>query len=129
MTATLKLPHRLVLFAGIGIAAASVHIFVVFNLVSFMQLSPLVANVFAFLIAFNISFIGHKYLTFHQLDGEKQLSLPHFFLVASSAGIINEVLYFLLLEYTGINYLISLILVLGLVAIYSFILSRFWACR
>lgn len=124
-----KVSNQLFFFLGIGAAAALTHILAVLQLVSFFKFEPLVANVIAFFIAFNISYLGHKYLTFSQLHDQKQLSLPHFFLVASSAGVINELLYFFLLNFTTINYLFSLILVLGLVAVYSFILSRFWACR
>lgn len=129
MTAQLKLRYRLIYFAAIGGSAALIHLFVVFNLVNFLQIQALTANVFAFLIAFNVSFLGHKYLTFARLHDEKILSLPHFFLVAASAGIINEMLYFLLLRYTTLNYLFALFLVLGLVSVYSFTISRFWACR
>ena len=129
MTTSLKLPHRLIYFGVTGISAAAVHILTVLALVTYMESKPLIANVFAFLLAFNVSFFGHRYFTFAKLHNQKQLSLPHFFLVASSAGIINELLYFLLLDYTPLNYLMSLIIVLGLVSVYSFILSRFWACR
>lgn len=124
-----KLSNQLFFFLAIGASSALVHIVTVLNLVSYAQLSPLLANIFAFLIAFNVSYLGHKYLTFAGLENSKQLSLPHFFLVASSGGIINECLYYALLHYTQLNYLIALVLVLGLVAVYSFILSRFWACR
>jgi putative flippase GtrA len=129
MTTQLKLKHRLLYFAGIGCTAAGVHLFIVFNLVHFLHIHALIANVFGFLIAFNISFVGHKHLTFSQLDDQKILRFPHFFLVASTGGIINETLYFLLLRYTTLNYLFALILVLGCVSIYSFTVSRFWACR
>lgn len=124
-----KISNQLFFFISIGASSALVHIVTVLNLVTQLALSPLLANIIAFLIAFNVSYIGHKYLTFSELDNHKQLSLPHFFLVASSGGIINEGLYYLILHYTHINYLIALVLVLATVAIYSFILSRFWACR
>src|SRR5580704_12729023 len=100
MTTLPKLTRRLIYFTAIGISAALIHILTVLCLVKYVQFSPLIANVFAFLLAFNLSFLGHKYLTFSNLHDQKELSLPHFFLVASSAGIINELLYFLLLEYT-----------------------------
>ena len=124
-----KPAQQLVFFSGIGGSAALAHLLIVLNLVSYLQIDPLVANIIAFFIAFNISYFGHKYLTFAEIENQKQLSLPHFFLVASSAGVLNELLYFLLLNYTAINYLLALTLVLGLVAVYSFFLSRFWACR
>jgi putative flippase GtrA len=124
-----KTRQQLVFFTGIGGFAAIVHLTLVFNLVTYLQLPPLVANVFAFLVSFNISFLGHKYMTFSGMPDNKQLQLPHFFFVATSAAVLNEVLYYLLLEYTSLYYLPALVLVLGLAAIYSYCLSRFWACR
>lgn len=129
MMALPKQTQQLVLFSGIGVSAAAVHVLVVLTLVTYLDLEPLIANVFAFLLAFNISYLGHRYLTFAALDQQKKLSLPHFFIVASSAGLINELLYFLLLHYTSINYLLALTTVLGLAAVYSYTLSRCWACR
>lgn len=129
MIPPIKLTHRLLYFGLIGAIAALVHILTVMVLVTYEDFSPLTANIIAFLLAFNVSFLGHRYLTFSNLHDQKELSLPHFFLVAASAGIMNELLYFLLLEYTVLNYLIALILVLGMVSIYSFVISRFWACR
>lgn len=128
-TATFKLSQRLIYFISIGGTAAITHLLVVYYLVNNQLFYPLIANIIAFLIAFNISFIGHKYLTFSQLHDEKQLKLPHFFLVATSAGLLNEFLYYLLLKLTELNYLFSLILVLGMVSIYTYVVSRFWACR
>jgi len=124
-----KFQQELVFFSSIGIAAALTHVFIVLYLVDYFQLQPLGANIVAFFIAFNISYLGHKHLTFAHTKNNKQLSLPHFFLVASSAGVLNESCYFLLLTYTNINYLLALVIVLGFVAGYSFLLSRFWACR
>ena len=129
MTVAPRLSHRLFYFVGVGGSAALVHLCIVFTLVGLLHFGPLIANVIAFLFAFNVSFLGHKHLTFSQLKNQKELKLPHFFLVASSAGVINECLYFLLLRYTTLNYLVALILVLGLVSSYSFVLSRSWACR
>lgn len=129
MNTSLNLKHRLFYYVGIGTTAASTHILIVFLLVKYAGFYALAANIFAFLIAFNVSFFGHKYLTFSHLHDEKTLSLPHFFLVAISAGVLNEGLYFLALRCTQLNYLFSLGLVLVLVAIYTFLLSRYWACR
>ncbi|MGC1182969.1 GtrA family protein [Legionella sp.] len=128
-TTSLKLKHRLIYYAGIGCCAALVHLTIVFLLVNYAHFPALVANIFAFFTAFNVSFFGHKYLTFSQLHDKKILSLPHFFLVAISAGAINEALYFLVLRLTHLNYMLALILVLSIVSIYSFFLSRYWACR
>jgi putative flippase GtrA len=124
-----KLSSRLICFGGIGSLAAIIHLFAVFNLVNYLHVQALGANIIAFLLAFNVSYLGHKYLTFSQLNDEKTLSLPHFFLVATSAGIMNEFLYFILLRFTSLNYLFALFIVLACVSVYNFSLSKLWACR
>lgn len=129
MTKPHNLSHRLLYFGLIGISAASVHLLTVLILVTYLHFPPLIANIFGFLFAFCLSFCGHKYLTFAKLQDNKQLRLPHYFLVASSAGIMNELLYFFVLHYTPLNYLVALTLVLATVSVYSFLMAKLWACR
>jgi putative flippase GtrA len=121
--------NSVLLFTAVGLSATVTHLLVVFILVHSYAFPPLFANIIAFLVAFQISFIGHKYLTFSGLFTERSLQLPHYFAVAMSAGIMNEFLYYLFLRFTHLNYFISLIIVIGLVAVYTYILSRNWACR
>lgn len=125
MTASLKINRQLARFLFIGALAALTHV----GIVAYLDFDPLLSNVIAFLIAFNVSFLGHKYLTFSRLNNQKKLKLPYFFLVAISALLFNESLYFLLLRFTTLHYLFSLLLVLSTVSVYTFVLSRFWACR
>lgn len=115
-------------FIGVGGFAALVHLSIVLACVSLFAISPLLANVLGFLMAFQVSFLGHKYLTFASLN-QKRLSLPHFFIVAATAGLLNEGLYFVFLQYTVLNYLQALIAVLAMVSVFTFVMSRFWACR
>lgn len=129
MTKPHKLSRRLLYFALIGTSAASVHLLTVLLLVSYCSFTPLIANIFGFLIAFCLSFIGHRSLTFARLQNEKHLSLPHYFLVACSAGGMNELLYFFVLHYTHLNYLVALTLVLATISVYSFLMAKLWACR
>lgn len=120
-------PHQPLYFILIGGLAALVHLSLVYMLVSLWQWPPLLANIFGFLLAFQVSFLGHRHLTFGQQADQKKLRMPRFFLVAGSAGLLNECLYFILLHYTPIPWLPALILVLGLVAIYTFISARIYA--
>lgn len=126
--ATIRIKHRLFYFACVGAAAASLHLFVVFLLVSAQLAKPLLANLIAFFAAFNLSYLGHRSLTFSQLKDNKSLQLSRFFIIALSAALLNEGLYFLFLHYTRLNYLASLFIVISLVSIYTFTLSRCWAC-
>lgn len=129
ITANLKLHQRLFFFVLIGGLSALTHLGVVFIAVQQFDIHPLIANLAAFAVAFQVSYQGHKHLTFLHIDNTRQLRLPRYFIVASSGGLLNEGLYFLLLRYTNIPYMPALVCVLGLVAVYSFVASHIWACR
>lgn len=120
--------QRLFFFGIIGITALIAHLIAVWAQVRLLSVQPLIANIFAFLFAFNVSYVGHKRLTFARLGG-KQLQRSHFFLVAASAGLLNEGLYYVFLRFTRLDYVFSLLIVIALVSVYTFILSRYWACR
>lgn len=119
---------QLLHFGGVGGAAAATHYAVVLVLVPF-GLHPLLANVIAFLTAFQVSYFGHRYLTFAETASRlpHRQTLPRFFAVAVSSFLLNELLFFLSLKFTPIPYQISLGIVLVLVAALTFVLSRHFA--
>ena len=125
-----RLIGQLFRFGLVGGVAALVNMLIVWLLVSkVFFLSPLEANVFAFLIAFWVSYFGHSRLTFNHVEHEAAHAVPRFFIVATLSFILNEGLYFLLLRLTTLPYLWALFLVLAIVPIFTFVFSRFWAFR
>jgi len=128
MTPKPNLKRQVFYFGLIGFLATLTQLCFVFLFVDYGKLHPLMANVLAFFVAFQVSFFGHRNLTFAQMPDQK-LRFVHFFTVAASAGLLNETLYFLLLHFTTLHYLPALLLVIGMVSLYNFILSRYWACR
>jgi putative flippase GtrA len=114
-------------FGVVGVAAMAVHWLVVVALVP-VGLAPLIANVVGFGIAFNVSYLGHRYWTFTS-DAAHATTLGRFFAVALGSFIINEALYSLLLRYTHLDYQVALALVLFTVAGLTFVLSRHWAFK
>lgn len=120
--------HQQVLrFIVVGSAAAAVHLLVVLVLVQGLQWLPLLANIAAFIVAFQVSYCGHHFWTFAHDERAHQQSLPRFLLVAISSFCLNEFLYFLLLHYAPFPYWFSLCVVLVAVAVITFLLSKFWA--
>jgi len=121
-------PAQLLHFGGVGGLAAATHYIVVLLLAGF-GLHPLLANVFAFLTAFQVSYFGHRHLTFAATAAGQPHSktLPRFFLVAVSSFVLNECMFAALLRYTALPYQISLGIVLVLVAGLTFVLSRVFA--
>ena len=118
---------QLVQFALVGGAAAATHLAVVALLVQAGALPPLAANVLAFLLAFVVSYNGHALLTFSDTKARGWAVLGKYFAVACLSFVVNELLYWWLLNSLHWNYLISLFLVLAVVAVATFVLSKFWA--
>jgi len=126
------LHHKIILlqilrFGVVGCTAALVNMLVVILLVETIDLAPLLANIFAFLIAFNVSYFGHAYWTFANIHAYHKKSIPKFFLVASTSFILNEGLFFIFLSIFKFYYILALLCVLIIVPLFTFIMSKFWA--
>ncbi|MBK1830333.1 GtrA family protein [Verrucomicrobiaceae bacterium R5-34] len=113
-------------FLVVGLCAMAVHFLLVIVFVN-LEVQPLVANVFAFLAAFQVSFWGHSSWSFADICGSRGKSMLRFFAVAVGSFLLNELLFAGLLQWTTLPYQLALVLVLGFVAGITFLLSKFWA--
>lgn len=111
-------------FGCVGVVAMLTHFVVVLLLVP-AGLNPLVANVVAFFVAFQISFYGHRNWTFNVSPRPRQYS--SMMAVSLAAFAMNEGLYALLLRQGRMNYQIALAVVLVVIAMVTFIGAKFWA--
>jgi putative flippase GtrA len=114
-------------FLAVGGAAALTH-FVVFTLTR-RALWPEVANVAGFVVAFWVSFWGHRRLSFGDADAAFGQSLRRF-AVTALAGFAGNALFFTAcyrgLGWTpSLSWLAATVLATG----QTFVLSRFWAFR
>ena len=123
-----KLP-QLLQFVLVGGGAAATHLAVVGLLVSLLQMPPLWANVLAFLVAFVVSYNGHALLTFSESQARGWSVVARFFAVACLSFVANELLYYIALHWLHWHYFWSLAAVLVLVAIGTFVMSKFWAFK
>lgn len=114
-------------FVAVGGAAAATHLLVVAALVQGFAMPPLVANVLAFLVAFVVSYGGHAMLTFAGQQAPHRSALPRYFLVACGSFALNELLYYIALHQLHWHYWWSLVGVLLLVAVITFVAAKFWA--
>ena len=121
--------RQVIRFGVVGVTALMVNWLVVAVLVPTLDMAPLLANVFAFLVAFQVSYWGHRSWTFNAWTLRHSQTLPRFLVVSCSSFLINEFLYFLLLEFTVLDYRTALLIVLAIVAMSTFLLSRKWAFR
>ena len=114
-------------FGVVGITAMLVHLVCVSLILVPLGMPPLLANVVAFLVAFQISHAGHSRLTFAAAEAPVAQSRWRFFSVALTSFLVNEMMYAALLHYTSLDYRLALVIVLIVVAALTFVSARNWA--
>jgi len=114
-------------FGVVGASAAAVHL-LVFELTRHAVL-PELANLAGFLVAFGVSFVGHRWLSFKGTSTGLQQSLWRFAVTAVSGFVTNELFFVLALRVAGWPQWPSLVLALLLAAGQTFMLGRWWAFR
>jgi len=112
-------------FGTVGIIATAVHIMIVWLLLSLTELHPLVANAFAFMTAFVISFVGNYRWTFGS-PGKPAKAMTRFFLISASAFSINTLLLAFLVRAGWFSPTISATFSAAVVPVITFLASRFW---
>ncbi|MBN1684681.1 MAG: GtrA family protein [Gammaproteobacteria bacterium] len=118
---------QLIRFGIVGCIAAMVNMLIVILLVEQFAWHPLVANILAFLIAFQVSYFGHCYWSFSNRTVCHKHSVPRFLIVAIVSFILNEGLFYLFLTVLNLYYVLALFLVLIIVPTFTFINSKWWA--
>lgn len=114
-------------FLAVGGSAALTHM-AVFALAQGRML-PELANALGFLIAFFVSFAGHRLLSFKDAGTSVGTSLGRFAVTALAGFASNELVFMLLLRGLGWPALLALFVALLFAAGQTFVFSRFWAFR
>ncbi len=117
---------QLMRFGVIGVLAAITHYCIAIFLTS-NDIAAGWANLVAFVIAFWVSYFGHRYFSFDVGDVSHQQTLPRFILVAVFGFILNESLLLLMLHFTKISIELGLPFIIIVTAVFTFILSRQFA--
>ncbi len=118
--------REVVAFGAVGGAAFLVHFAVVAVTVP-LGVVPLLANVFGFLAAFAVSFVGHARWSFPAEGRPVAAALKRFAAVAVSGFVLNEIAYAGLLRVTSLDYRVALFIVLCAVAGLTWLAGRYWA--
>jgi len=116
---------RLFRFGIVGVTAAAVHFSIVVYLVQQWEYAPLVANLFAFLISFQVSYCGHRFWTFHDTTVQHREAVPKLLIIQVLNMAANETLFYIFLT-LHLPYQIALLLVLTILPVFTFISSRLW---
>ena len=114
-------------FLAVGGAAALTHL-LVFSLTQY-RMWPELANASGFVVAFFVSFLGHRLLSFRDAGTSAAQSFQRFAVTALAGFASNEAVFVLLLRGAGWPALLALLSALLLAAAQTYLLSRFWAFR
>lgn len=114
-------------FLAVGGTASVAHM-VVFALAQ-AHMWPELANALGFVIAFGVSFAGHRLLSFKDAGTSVATSLRRFGITALAGFASNEIVFVALLRGLALPSLLALFIALVFAAGQTFVLSRFWAFR
>lgn len=115
-------------FLSVGVLAAAVH-YVVAVCAHSLGLLPANANWAGFICAFPVSYIGHRLWSFRGTQASHGQAFPKFLLVALLGFFGNQCLLWLGLHYSHAPFWLILGLVMGVVAVTTYVLSKCWAFR
>jgi putative flippase GtrA len=120
--------HQIMRFGMVGSAATLTHAGVYYYLVAGKVLTPLLANFAAYVVAFSISFLGHRHWTFGDARKDRRNNYAIFrFLSVSLSGLaINSAAVLLLVNLLRLPDWTPLFVIVGMTPIFTFLLNRFW---
>jgi putative flippase GtrA len=115
-------------FGMVGLSAAAIHFCTVVLLVQNDIYPPLIANVIAFIISFQMSYWGHRLWTFNDTitahrEAYSKLIIVQLLNLAASEGLFY---FFLTLQ---LPYPVALLIVLTILPLFTFTVSKFWIFR
>lgn len=115
-------------FIVVGAMAALTHFIAAVSLETLDMMHAKFANVVGFMVAFPVSYLGHYFFSFaKQIRPSHKKALPRFFLIALTGFIGNESLILLGLQYTQLPFWLLLALVMIIMAVSTYLLSKYWA--
>lgn len=116
---------QVIRFGLVGLTAASIHFFTVIFVVQLSGIKPLIANFFGFIVAFQMSYWGHRRWTFRQTSASHRVALPRLLCVQLINFTANESLFYFFLL-LNLPYPVALLIVLTVLPIFTFVMSKRW---
>ena len=129
MVFKIELLKQIIRFGLVGSSAALVNFSIVVALVETGLFTPLAANIFAFFIAFHVSYFGHRYWTFHRSSQPHKSAMPRLLLLSITNFIINEGIFYVFLNTFKLPYPIALFFTLAVLPVITFTINKLWVFR
>jgi putative flippase GtrA len=116
-------------FLLVGASAAAVHLIIYGLTLDFLKVQNEWANALGFIIAFLVSFFGHRNLSFKDTSTQALQSFMRFGITACAGFCTNEIVFMILYRGARVDDWLSLIAGIIAAAVQTFLLSRFWAFK
>jgi putative flippase GtrA len=117
-------------FGAVGVGAALTHAGV---LAGVLRLAPSMpapwANALGFGVAFCVSYLGHRHLTFAGSPRRTHESLPRFALTSGLGFATNALVFGLIHSILGFNLWLAWLVATAAAAVQTFALGKWWAFR
>ena len=124
----IPLVAQLFRFGIVGLSAAAIHFSVVVLLVQNELYPPLIANIIAFFISFQMSYWGHRLWTFNGTITAHREAYSKLILVQALNLTASEWLFYFFLS-LHLPYQIALLIVLSVLPLFTFTVSKFWVFK
>ncbi len=115
-------------FLVVGAAATALQYAVLFALVQAAGWNAAVASTLGFAASLWLNYALNRRYTFAS-DRPHAQALPRFLVIASGGLLLTAVGMQIAVEHVGLNYLVSQLIVTGVVTIWNFVLNRCWSFR
>lgn len=115
-------------FFGVAAAAGLTHLAVFFLIEHFLpSVLPEIANFLAFCVAFSVSFMGHRNLSFSDTTSSVEQSLRRFIITSVAGFVCNEIVFSLAIRLLGWPNSLALFAGFAVAGGQTYLLSRYWA--
>lgn len=125
---TIKEMQRFFTFSLVGMTAFAVLMIVTVILTELVHLQYYISYAIGILLAWWMSFVGHMNITF-KANGNFMKRFGKFTLASMVHGCISWILVLTLVEFVGIYYLITIVVVTPIMAIENFMVQKMWVFK
>jgi len=118
--------RQFMFFTAIGAIGTAGHYATLVFLVEVLHTPPVTASTFGFIVGAVINYFLNYHLTFHSHKPHR-VALTKFLLIAITGAGLNTGLMYLFINLLGLHYFISQLLATGIVLLWNFLFSKYWA--
>lgn len=118
--------RKISVFGLVGVTSSLIHFVVASAAMYFFESHIFLGNLLGFAVAFVVSYLGHYHWTFRSNANHRAAAL-RFMATASAGFLVNNMILFILVQSTGRELRIYLIIAIAVAAAAVYVLSNRWA--